>query len=241
MTTEMNEPMERGICLTCGQVFFYESMIVGKFDLGKLLNDDCLACTAGKKERQLQEAKNDLRERREEMVRATIPPDLLDTDIAHEGFNYGLWSVVSIWGPSRDFWLGLVGDASKSKTRCMALLAARLIRQGVRCEWTTANRLRDAASDRNHRLYDVAGPARAHLADCKHAAWLFLDDLGKNDWSPAFESQFFQILDHRKNYRLPLVFSSNAHPSAFSQLISSVNASPIIGRLLDRTTIIDLF
>jgi DNA replication protein DnaC len=94
--------------------------------------------------------------------------------------------------------------------------------------------------DRHNRNLSISTIARAHLAACLTTPWLFLDDFGKNEWSPAFESQLFQILDHRKNHRLPLVYSSNAHPSDFSLTISSLNAAPIIGRLLDRTTILEL-
>lgn len=227
-------------CRDCGQVFRYEPIYVGLLDLARNLHARCEQC-ADVLEREAQRRYNDDRQAAiEESIRAQIPPDLLATDVRHPDFNAELWSAVSRWRPGAEFWLGIVGASGACKTRCMSLLAAKALRGGVRVLWTTANRLKDASADRGHRERAVSLLAREHLADCLHASWLFLDDLGKNEWSPAFESQLFQILDHRKNHRLPLVFSSNAHPEEFSHVISALNAAPIIGRLLDRTTLLDL-
>jgi DNA replication protein DnaC len=230
----------RTTCKTCGQTFFYEPILFGKVDLGLVVNTRCERCE------QKAQADEDARRNRERQaviegqIRAQIPPDLLATEHTHPEFNRELWAGVRSWRPGSEFWLGIIGQSGLCKTRCMALLAMRAMRAGVRVTWSTANRLKDAASDRTHRERTVSLLARQHLEDCLHGGWLFLDDLGKNEWSPAFESQFFQILDHRKNHRLPLVFSSNCHPEGFSQLISGLNSAPIIGRLLDRTTLIDL-
>lgn len=138
------------------------------------------------------------------------------------------------------FWLGLIGPAGRCKTRCLALAAKAAILRGNRVTWTTANRLLEAAHDRNSKDKALATLAREHLAECLHAGVLVIDDLGKNEWTAAFESQFFQILDHRKNHRLPLLFSSNAHPEGFSLVLSDLNREPIIGRLMDRTTLLEI-
>lgn len=228
-------------CNRCGQVFTYEPLMIGTEDFGKLIHTHCEHCAFQVAAEESKRAAEERDAAIEQAIRAQLPPDLLATDPRKPEFNYELWGVVSKWRPGRDeFWLGIIGQAGVCKTRCMALLAQKAMRAGIRVTWTTANRLKDAASDRNHREKTVSLLARDHLEDCKHAAWLFLDDFGKNEWTPAFESQLFQILDHRKNYRLPVVFSSNAHPNEFSQAITALNAKPIIGRLLDRVTIIDL-
>ncbi len=227
-------------CKTCGQSFFYEPIFFGRHDLGLLVNTHCEICASKQRAEEERRRREERQTVIEGQIRAQIPPDLLATDPAHPEFNGELWSGVKSWRPGSEFWLGIIGASGLCKTRCMALLAAKAMRSGIRVTWSTANRLKDAASDRNHRERTVSLTARAHLEDCLHGGWLFLDDLGKNEWTPAFESQLFQILDHRKNHRLPLVFSSNCHPEGFSQLISGLNSAPIIGRLLDRTTLIDL-
>ena len=228
-------------CQNCGQQFTYEPIWFNGHDLAKCLHLWCSPCGVAVEEQCRLDRIAERKARIEAEICQQIPPDLLATDPRYPSFNQALWSAVSKWRPNeREGWLGIVGAAGKSKTRCMALLAQRAMRNGIRCTWTTANRLKDASADRSHRERSISILAREHLAECLTAPWLFLDDLGKNEWTPAFESQFFQILDHRKNHRLPIVFSSNAHPEAFSQLISGLNASPIIGRLLDRTTLLDL-
>lgn len=243
MITTSIEALETAFapCKTCGREFEFESLWIGRIDFGRTMRPDCPACQERKTREDAERDRRAMMERREETIRGQIPPDLLATDPDHESFNYGLWSVTRQWRPYGDFWLGLVGPAGTCKTRCMALLAADLIRDGVRVCWTTANRLKDASDDRKSLDGSARTLAREHLAECRAAGWLFLDDLGKNEWTQAFESQFFQLLDHRKNHRLPVVYSSNARPEEFSQVISKLNAWPIIGRLKDRTTLIDLF
>lgn len=232
-------------CRNCGQVFCYEPILVMGMDLGKSIHHLCDYCIAKDEERVSAERETQRREEIETTLRATIPWDLIETDEFHPNFNRALWQAVANWRPTRmEFWLAIIGPAAQSKTRCMAMLAMKAMRRGTRVVWTTANRLRDCVADKNHKqsgdLAHYAVLARQHLAECLHAPVLFIDDLGKNEWTGAFESQFFQILDHRKNHRLPTIYSSNAHPEAFSLVLSDLNREPIIGRLLDRVTLIDL-
>ena len=97
----------------------------------------------------------------------------------------------------------------------------------------------EATMNLRSRERQIQQTARDHLAECQSSPWLVIDDLGNNEWSPAFESQLFTILDYRKNHRLPIAYSSNAHPTEFHNCISSVNPAALIGRLLDRTSIFD--
>lgn len=228
-------------CHTCGTEIVYEPMIAGEIDLALALHRHCEDCTAASKAEAEKREREAAIEKARATLRAIIPPDLLDTDPKHEEFNLPLWTVVRMWSPTpRERSLGIIGPAAKCKTRIMALLAKRVVLGGSRIAWTSAVRLADAARDRNSRDCSISAVAREHLADCLNVPWLFLDDLGKNEWGSSFESQLFQILDHRIGYRLPIVWSANAHPEEFSQVISLHNAWPIIGRLLDRTTLLDL-
>jgi hypothetical protein len=228
------------VCETCGQYFSYEPIWIFGRDFGKTLNRFCQDCQnaaekAGRDAERIARA-----ERIEALINSEIPPDLLATNPRRADFNSGLWELVSKWRPGGEFWLGIVGEADSCKTRCMALLAMKAMRAGVRVTWTTAIRVSEAANDRKSKHDQERALAREHLAECLNSGWLFVDDLGKNEWGVAFESQFFKILDYRKNHRMPVVYSSNAHPSEFSQVLSRLNSAPIIGRLLDRVTLIDL-
>lgn len=242
MKIELESPkMATTHCAGCGTSMIYETIPLFGQDLALMLNLRCDDCAKAQEDQAAQEAAHRLMFERQDMIERSIPTDLRETLEEHADFNRALWEAVKRWRPARDeFWLGIIGPAGICKTRCMALLAMKAMRAGVRATWTTANRLLDASQERKSGDRQLATLAREHLADCLHAPWLFIDDLGKNEWPPAFESQFFQILDHRKNHRLPIVYSSNAHPDQFSLVLSDLNREPIIGRLKDRTTIIHM-
>lgn len=233
--------MIQGECRECGQIYWLESIKIFEHELAHCVQPTCDACNAAQEKAEAARIAAERRDRIEAEIHSVIPIDLLETNVHHPRFNSELWEAVARWRPSAaQSWLGIVGPADKCKTRCLTLLYLRAMRMGIRCTWTTANRLQDAARDRNSHDNQVAALAREHLQTCLRSPWLFLDDLGKNDWTRSFETVFFQLLDHRKNHRLPLLYSSNAHPEKFALLLSDLNREPIIGRLLDRTTLIKL-
>jgi len=229
------------VCLDCGQSFLYEPLLIGSHDFGKTLHPRCQDCedAFARAEREREETAR--RAAAEAAIVATLPPDLIETDTSHPEFNAALWRAMSAWRPTSDArWLGIIGRAGACKTRCMTLYAARVIRYGLRISWLTAGRLYDIAAEYRHHDDKIRTLAREAFEDAKSAPYLFLDDLGKAEWSTAFEARLFQLLDHRKAYKLPVIYSSNVHPRAFEICISDSNREPLIGRLLDRTTIIEL-
>jgi hypothetical protein len=226
-------------CKTCNQGFHYEPILgVNNVDFGNI-SGLCPTCEAELERRRETEKAAERRALAEAVIETIIPEDIRATTTDHPEFNTALWNQVRHWRPSADsYWLSVIGRAGRCKTRCIALLAMNAIRWGVPVTWTTSFQIKDAAADRNRDTI-LAIPAREHLGKCKRTAWLFIDDLGKQgEWTASFEAAIFEILDHRKAHRLTTVFSSNSHPEEFSQLISPVNVEPIIGRLLDRTTLI---
>jgi len=229
-------------CRSCGQRYHYQPCYsITGFDYGNI-SGICDGCESARQAEEKRFAEDERRAAVRNRIAEMIPEDIRDTDLRHPEFNSALWNTVRKWRPGPDsLWLGIVGHAGKCKTRCMSLLAAQAMHAGIRVQWTTAIRLKEICQDRHHRENAIAIPAREHFGECKRAGWLFIDDLGKQgDWSAAYEALMFDLLDHRKTNRLATVFSSNAHPDEFSQLISPINASPIIGRLLDRTLILQI-
>lgn len=232
----------KSLCSKCGQEFFRDTIMVGRLDLAEGLYQLCEPCRAELVRATARAARLERELALEADIVARIPPDYRATSWKHPKFNAELGRAVVGWSPTaNESWLGIVGPSGVCKTRSMALLAIALIHSGSRIEWTTAMRLSEASDDRKSFDAGERALAREHLRACRHASWLFVDDLGKNEWTLRFEIQLFQILDHRKAHGLPIVYSSNVHPEQFSQVISAANAVPIIGRLLDRTLMIDLF
>lgn len=237
----MNPTVLRNTCTTCQRSFTYEPVLCFGRDLAASLNKQCPQCRNQAERETLVEAAILRKQRNEDYLRATLPPDLRVTDTRHPDFNLPLWEVVRKWSATpRHRTLGIIGAAGLCKTRVLAMMAAKVILRGSRIVWTSAVRLKDAAHDRQSWDRETAALARQHLQECLTTPWLFLDDLGKNEWTPAFESQLFQILDHRLNHHLPMAWTANDHPEMFHPLLSPMNASPIIGRLLDRCTLLDL-
>lgn len=228
-------------CARCGTPTPYEPIHIGGRDFGRLIGRFCESCEDIQKRQEAEEAA----ERREEeflsAIRAIIPPDLRQTSIHHPEFNTNLWAAVSGWSVTQNQWLGLIGPSGRCKTRVLALKANKLIRQGFRVFWTDAVRFQTYAEDRSARDSIRATLAAEHLAACRHSSVLIIDDIGKNTWGPSMERHFFSLLDHRKNHQLPILWSANCHPEEMAVSLSKHNAAPIIGRLIDRTEIIDLF
>lgn len=228
-------------CQTCGGEFPYEPVLCFGRDLAAHLKKECPPCQEASERKRRNEREEDRMRHAYQLLCTTLPLDLRQTDEQHPEFNLRLWQAVSRWHPSADQRsLGIIGPAAMCKTRVLSLLARRTISTGTRIAWTSAVRLKDAAHDRQSRDREISAIAREHLRECLTAPWLFLDDLGKNEWTSAFESQLFQILDHRLNHHLPIAWTANDHPEVFHHHISPLNASPIIGRLLDRCTVMDL-
>lgn len=241
--------MKSKVC-RCGTRYEFESIPFGQTDLGEALAPVCPACAEVEAE-QVRAAEDERRKQGyRERVLGTLPPDLLPvwldslgTDPDHADFPQEAWQRVRRWRPgARGGGLGLVGPAAAGKTRLLVLLAEKIIMQGIRLVWTSAMRLhKEAAVNLRSRERKISEAAREHLMDCQAASYLVIDDLGNNEWCPAFESELFSLLDHRRNHRLPTLWSANAHPEEFHLLISSVNPAALIGRLLDGTAVLNFY
>jgi len=234
-------------CKTCGAPYDYEPLMIAGWDLGRTITPLCEGCYAQQIATEEAAAAEAEKAARRAKVIATIDPELLPkefdddgTDLYHPEFPLAKYHQIRAWRPgNRGDWLALIGPSGYCKTRILALVAARIILTGGNVTWTTATRLNTEARNTRSPDHQTAALARQHLSACKFAPFLIIDDIGKNEWSPAFETHFFEILDHRKTRRLPIAYSANAHPKEFHLCISALNADPIIRRLLERTALVD--
>lgn len=202
----------------------------------------CLGCRE-RQEAEERRAKADQQQAAERAQRAArlsaIPPEMLRTTIDHAQFNAGLWCRVESWTPADARWLGIVGPAGGCKTRCLALLAKRLILSGHRILWTSAVDFQDYIDDlRSDR--DSMREAQKYLRACKHTAVLVLDDFGKNTWNNSVERHLFSVIDYRKTHDLPVLWSANTTPLQIlsSGQLSADRGAPLIGRLLEASRIL---
>lgn len=201
--------------------------------------DDC-ATLAAADERRRKEALEVKREQSERESRLDIiPPEMLRTRIDHPQFNPGLWVQIENWQPSGLKWLGIVGGAGECKTRCLALLAKRLILAGHRLTWTTAVEFQDRVDDTLRGDRSEAKEANRYFSRCKSAGILVMDDFGKNTWNPTIERHLFGVIDHRKTHDLPVLWTSNTSPLEILAMggLSKDRGAPLIGRMLEASTI----
>lgn len=186
-----------------------------------------------------EELERELEQSRREARLGALPPEMLRTRIDHPGFNAGLWTRVEGWQPAEVRWLGIVGPAGESKTRCLAQLAKRLILAGQRLLWTTAVEFQDRVDDlRLDR--ETVKEAQRYLRECKRATLLVFDDLGKNTWTPAVERHLFGVIDHRKTHDLPVLWTANTSPMEIlaSGQLSKDRGAPLMGRLIEASRIV---
>lgn len=203
--------------------------------------NQCDACAAREADDERMR-KEHLQRQREQSERETrldvIPPEMLRTRINHPSFNAGLWVKVEGWKPSGLKWLGITGGAGQCKTRCLAMLAKRLILAGHRLTWTTAVEFQDRVDEMRGDRPEVK-EAQRYMARCRNAGILVFDDLGKNTWTPAVERYLFGVIDHRKTHDLPLLWTSNTSLREIlgSGQLTPDRGAPLIGRLLEASTI----
>lgn len=209
-----------------------------------LMRLEALCESCGEYEEKEQEMRLQAQKKRKEEVRRqamldVIPPKIRRTEISRADFNLGLWRRIEDWKPSRGKWLGIVGMAGQCKTRCIGLLAERLILEGHRVVWTTAVELQERTDDQRSDDRHVKAEATAYFKSCKRAGILILDDFGKNTWTPTVERNLFSLIDHRTTHDLPVLWSANTHPIDIGKSgeMSKDRAAPLIGRLLEASRI----
>jgi len=204
-----------------------------------VLCDSCGSAEEQAEERRIADQKR----KREAAARETrleiIPPEIRRTDIARDDFNLGLWLRIETWKPSSAKWLGIIGKAGRSKTRCLGMLAQKLILDGHRLAWTTAVEFQERTDDMRSDDRHIKTEATEYFRMCKRASILILDDFGKNTWTPTVERNLFSVIDHRKTHDLPVLWSSNTHPVEIGKSgeMSKDRAAPLIGRLLEASRI----
>ncbi|MES2920091.1 MAG: hypothetical protein V4819_00995 [Verrucomicrobiota bacterium] len=168
-----------------------------------------------------------------------IKPELRRTQINHPGFNPALWLKVEHWTPDSLKWLGIVGLPGTCKTRSLALLAKRLILDGHLVFWARAVDFQSQVENLRSNDRQVEAVAREYIRACKTCGLLIFDDIGKNTWTPSLERHMFDLIDHRKDEDLPVLWSANTHPLDILRtgLLTKERGGPLLGRLLEASRI----
>jgi DNA replication protein DnaC len=124
-------------------------------------------------------------------------------------------------------WLVFMGVNGCGKTHLAAAIANYLLKEGKLVKFVVVpdllDHLRSTFSPESPISYD-------HLfEEVKNAPLLVLDDLGKQSTTPWAEEKLYQIINHRYNYQLPTVVTTNCSLDEIDSPISSRLADPKIG------------
>jgi DNA replication protein DnaC len=199
------------LCLHCGGVGYYKRAVpVGHPDFGRLFPCSCKIA--------------ELEKRRSERLQAisNIGPFIEKT---FASFSQEVPGVFRAYKRALEFaenprgWLVLLGNYGCGKTHLAAAVANRLLQNDYQVLFTVVPDLLD-------HLRSTFGPSSEveydkRFEDIRDAHVLILDDLGTENTSGWAREKLFQIVNHRYNYAMPTVITSNREPKEIDQRIFS--------------------
>jgi hypothetical protein len=162
--------------------------------------------------------------------RGTIPsrPDFPGAIYATcKAWARGEWSSGS--REPRRLFLGITGPSGLCKTRIAALMAKRLIWDGMRVLWLNSSRFQWACQHQ----FDDASKAEANtwLRRYRAASWLVFDDIGSLKSSEIVADELYSLLEHRTSLEMPMIWTSNETIEEMLPKLSEKPRARILSRL----------
>lgn len=202
---------------------------------------------AEKQRKEMEEIKERLREKLEsddeDMVK-TIGSSVAELDPQHPDIDKE--AVASFLGWFRSSYpvrnppnAILSGPSGTGKTRALAQAAKFCCGDGrENVEWITGYQFAELVSD---LATDRRTEARDHLNQITQAWWLFIDDLGSVNFTPARTSRFYQLVDERYRRGLETFISTNYTTSQLKKLFATTGetrdeATRILRRIIGTPT-----
>ena len=132
-----------------------------------------------------------------------------------------------------DGWLTLIGPYGIGKTHLAAAIAHEVFGRGHAVLFAVVPDLLD-------HLRTTFGPQSTISYDeqfdfLRRVPVLILDDLGTESATPWAREKLYQLINHRYNYRLPTVVTSNLKPDAIEPRIYSRLCDPACGTVITIT------
>lgn len=129
-----------------------------------------------------------------------------------------------------DGWLTLIGPYGVGKTHLAAAIAHEVLGHDHEVLFTIVPDLLD-------HLRTTFGPQSTISYDerfdfLRAAPLLILDDLGTESTTSWAREKLYQLINHRYNYRLPTVVTSNLRPDAIEPRIYSRLCDPACGAII---------
>ena len=159
--------------------------------------------------------------------RVNLPPEQRDN--LKKAFDIALE-----FAKSPENWLVFQGVNGCGKTHLAAAIANYRLKEGQPVKFVVVpdllDHLRSTFSPESPVTYDQL------FEEVKNTPLLILDDLGKQTTTPWAEEKLYQIINHRYNYRLPTVVTTNCTTDELDSPISSRLVDPQISNFFNITT-----
>jgi DNA replication protein DnaC len=136
--------------------------------------------------------------------------------------------------------VGFIGNSNIGKSRCIFSIVRKLALEGRSFLFLTgpqlAQTLKDTRSDDARDRHD----AREMLEDARRMSLLVLDDIAQEKSSGEVLTAFWDLLNARRERKLPLFWTSNVPLAQFRARFEESKAESIITRLRDVSTVYPL-
>jgi|GEM_PF-2313055 len=217
-------------CQTCGQWEDYEPVMLNGQEHFK--PRFCTPCSEIERKR-LEEANaaQELTELKAKWL-TICPPAYRETDPNFPMMNRSLLSGLMKYEPTGGRGIGLHGETGLRKTRMMFLIAQKLHFGGHDVFYCSSKRIAGCFAVR-YGKDRASDDARDIIRRCYRAEILFLDDLGKQRFSDAGQSEFFDLVETRTNQLKPILWTANATGDELAGMMSKDRGGPIVRRLED--------
>jgi DNA replication protein DnaC len=208
---EATPPISEPACPHCGDAGWYKKAVpVGHPEFAKLFPCSCKS------------AEIEQRKAQKLMDISNIGPFL---DKTFDTFNSTIHGVQRAYLRARSYadaprgWLVLFGKCGVGKTHLAAAIANQLLADHWRVLFAVTpdllDHLRSTFGPNSEVEYD------RRFEDIRDAQVLILDDLGTENSSGWAREKLFQIINHRYNYAMPTVITSNRKPEDIDPRIFS--------------------
>jgi DNA replication protein DnaC len=136
--------------------------------------------------------------------------------------------------------IGMIGQSGAGKTRAAVELLKMFYYQNKSICFLKATKLTQHAQDKFSDTSEIKNKAIDRIRRAYTCHILLLDDLGKGRLPASAEELLYDLIDERTERGLPVIWTSNANADQLHSMLSADRGQPILRRLAEFSTIINL-
>lgn len=231
----MNPTLKSRPCEKCTNPFEYEPAMWGSREI--FVPKFCDPCIAELRKAEEAEAVRDRLGSRREAWREICPPLYQQTDISHPGLSQAAKNALEAWNPSKGRSLGLQSTTGRGKTRLAFRRLKELHMDGWNVFAISARRLARMIAWQFSDGMEKS-EAQTVLIQTRTCQVLLLDDLGKEKFTERVAGEFYELVEYRHSYGLPIIWTSNASGSALQERLGEEHGETALRRLLEFSEVI---